>query len=94
MGVSTCLMEYLQNSHVYTAAVTTPATCAELQVMAFNSHPKCYVDHGFFSTFATSISNLYGLYSAMDIVDDFILSEVSGLAWSQVFQTIYLSIVS
>ena len=99
-GVRPCLMEEIQQSDVYTTPSIAAAStaCDNLRILAFNSHPTCYVTHGFCSI-VTSPSNIHGLFNALDYGRDFVGTYWKD-AWAQVYRkvkctteiTIYLCI--
>lgn len=71
-NVRQCLMQEIRRSQVYEVANTSTAACTELKDGAFNSHSKCYVEHGFCSSTFFSINgvtNLRVLFSAIDMSD-------------------------
>ena len=41
------------------------ANCEQLRENAFNSHPECYVSHGFCTDILFSYTNLLGLYNVL-----------------------------
>ena len=68
--VQRCLMEEIIRSYVYIKSSTSVTACNNLRNLAFDSHSKCYVEHGFCSIIR-SPSNLYGLFHVLqNDVDD------------------------
>ena len=78
--MQTCLMEEIIRSSLYTTSSTSGTACDNLRNLAFDSHSKCYVEHGFCSIIRDP-RNLYGLFHVLqNDVDD-----VDGKqAWTQV----------
>ena len=67
--VRQCLMQKLKDSSAYENAATSPYACGELQMEGFNSHPGCFVDHGFCSPSFFTLANLEGLWNVFDFGD-------------------------
>ena len=67
--VRKCLMQKLNDSSAYENAATSPDACGDFQTEGFNSHPDCYVDHGFCSPSFFTRANLEGLWSVFDFGD-------------------------
>ena len=65
-------MEAIYHSDVYNSPIgDVSIDCPTLQNLAFNSHPRCYVDHGFCSI-STSPRNIYGLVFALEFGSEFV----------------------
>jgi Mg-chelatase subunit ChlD len=58
-GVRSCLMKDILNSEGY----INKGTCEALKTFAFNSHPRCYVDHGFCQHILLDGKNLRAVYN-------------------------------
>ena len=67
--VRQCLMQKLKDSSAYENAATSPDACGDIQTEGFNSHPDCYVDHGFCSPSFFTRANLEGLWNVFDFGD-------------------------
>lgn len=76
-GVRKCLMRAL-----IPEVEKAGATCAGLKEFAFESHPGCYVEHGF-CDIVTSPCNWDGLYKVFELEDLF--TEES---WEQIKDTL------
>ena len=67
--VRQCLMQKLKDSSAYENAATSPYACGDLRTEGFDSHPHCYVDHGFCSPSFFTRANLEGLWNVFDFGD-------------------------
>ena len=70
-SVRPCLMREIRRSNLYSSPTGGDSDCDNLRILAFNSHPTCYVRHGFCSI-VTSLSNLNGLFFALQFGRDFV----------------------
>ena len=64
-------MREIRRSNLYSSPTGDNSDCNNLRILAFNSHPTCYVRHGFCSI-VTSLSNLNGLFFALQFGRDFV----------------------
>ena len=78
-------MEKIERSDLYTSPPSTATSqdCINLRNLAFDSHPKCYIDHGFCSI---AFSNLNGLFHALEYGRDFV-GPFWKEAWTQVIHS-------
>ena len=85
--VQSCLTGAINRSDVYATPTDDPdaTTCFNLRKLAFDSHSKCYFDHGFCSRIANSPRNLNGLFNVLQYGDDF-PGPYWRQAWTQVIK--------
>ena len=85
-SVRPCLMREIGRSNLYSSPTGGDSDCDNLRILAFNSHPSCYVRHGFCSI-VISLSNLNGLFFALQFGRDFV-GPYWREAWAQVYFTV------
>jgi hypothetical protein len=81
-GVRSCLMKDILNSEGY----INKGTCEALKTFAFNSHPRCYVDHGFCQHILLDGKNLRAVYNIIATYPPGSASNI-GLSLDQMMKT-------
>ncbi len=69
--VRSCLMKAIVNSDVFAAPNNFTKPCEDIATLAFDSHPKCYTQHGFCDVIVNKdhCKNLKGIFEVIEFED-------------------------